>query len=198
MRPGSCEHQLAHRARPRESAETEGHKRRETAHAREDADHDDHDTGPCRDREAAAKHTRGRLAPRERRRHRHEEQKCEADRKGHRVEVGPSDRDLLAVHRLDKEREDRSEEHDEREPGEKEVVHEERTLPRHRGVDRPRRAQAVTTPGDKPDTDGDHETEETQQDRADRRVREGVHRHEHSRAGEECPENGERERRGQK
>ena len=108
---------MAHGTRGRKSAETEGKKRRETAHARKDADHHDRGTGPRREREPAAKQAWSRLSPRERRRHGHEEQQRKTDRKGHRVEVGPPDGHLLAVHGLDKEREDGPEEHDEREPG---------------------------------------------------------------------------------
>jgi hypothetical protein len=113
---------LADGARPGEGAETEGQKWRETSNADKNADEDDSDPDPCWDHEAPPKHAFAGFAPRERGRHGHKEQQCQADRNRQGVEVWPSDSDLLPIQRLDKKREDRTEEHDECEPGKKKVV----------------------------------------------------------------------------
>ena len=55
---------------------------------------------------------------------------------------------LAVLQRLDDQREDRAEQHDEGEHGEQHVVGQERALARQRRVDRPGRAQPVAAPGD--------------------------------------------------
>ena len=86
-------------------------------------------------------HLAARRAPRQRGRHRHEEEQREADGRGHAVEVGLADRQPRAAQRLGDQREHRAEQHHERERREQQVVGEERRLARHRGVDAARRAQ---------------------------------------------------------
>ena len=98
---------------------------------------------------------------------RHEEQQREADRRGHAVEVRLADREPAALQRLGEQREHRAEQHDEREPGEQQVVGEERRLARHRRVDAPGRAQLVAAPRDEPDAGRGDDAEEREQPRPD-------------------------------
>ena len=94
----------------------------------------------------------------------------------HRVEVGRSHRHLLASERLVEKREDRAEQHDEREGREEEVVEDERTLSAEWRVDPSGRAQPVTAPGDQPDPGSEDDTEEPEKKRPDVRVAERVDR----------------------
>ena len=149
LAPGG-EHDLAQRRARREPAEPEREKRRQAAGAERHRDDDDAGADPRRPQEPVAQELARRLPPRQHGRDRHEEQQREADRHRHAVEVGPPDRDALAVHRLDHEREHGAEQHDERERGEQHVVGEERALARDRRVDRPRRAQPIARQPIKP------------------------------------------------
>ena len=69
-----------------------------------------------------------RLAPRQHRGDRHEEQQDEPERHRQPIEVRRADVDLAILEHLDEEREERSEEDDEGEHGEQHVVGEERRL----------------------------------------------------------------------
>ena len=68
--------------------------------------------------------------------------------------------------RLDEQREQRAEQHDERPHREQHVVGEERPLTRQRRVDRAGRSQPVAAPRDQPERHDDDDAEEREQPRA--------------------------------
>ena len=93
------------------------------------------------------------------------------------------------------QREDRAEQHHEREAREEEVVGEERGLARHRGVDSAGCVQLVRPPRDEREARDDHDAKEREQPRTDRRLRERMDRVHDARPGEERAQDGETERR---
>ena len=118
LTPGR-EHELAHRRAGREPAETERQHRGRRRGTRAAAAITTVATPAIAGHhKPLAQQFAGRLAPRQHRRDRHQEQQGEADRHGHPVEVRHADREPLAVHRLDDQREHRAEQHHERERGE--------------------------------------------------------------------------------
>ncbi len=150
---------------------------------------------PGRPEQPVAQQLDARLAPRQHRRHGHEEQQGQADRRRQPVEVRRADDGAAVLQRLDEQREHRAQQDDEGEHGEQHVVGEERALARQRRVDGARRAQPVAAPPDEGQRHGDDDAEERQQVVADRAVAEGVDARQHAGAGEERAEDRQRERR---
>ncbi len=110
------------------------------------------------------------------------------------VEVGGADGHLgAAVECLVEEGEHRAEQDDEGEQHEQEVVGQEGAFAAEGRVDAAGRAQPVAPPGDEADPDGQDQAEEPQQQRPDGRGREGVHRLDDPRSGQEGAEDGEAE-----
>ena len=99
----------------------------------------------------------------------------EPDRHRQPVEVRGADDGPAVLERLDEQREDRAEQHDEREHREQHVVGEERSLARDRRVDRTGRPQPIAAPGDQPERHDHDDAEERQQPGTDRPVAERVH-----------------------
>ena len=145
--------------------------------------------------EPLPQHRAADLAPAEHRRHRHQEEQGQADRDGHGVEEGRADGDLLLGRpprraagtpcRAARRRRSRR----------------TATLLRRNAPSRP--SGASMPPGERsrsprqamrPKPDDDHHEEEPDEQRPERRLREGVHRGDDARPGEEGAEDGERER----
>ncbi len=152
-------------------AEAEADERGEAAQAEGDAQHDGAHADPHRDGQPLPQHAAAHLAPAQDRRHGHEEEQGQADRDGDGVEERRADAHLLLGDRLVEKRVEGAEQHDEGESDEEHVVEEERALAPERGVDTPRRAQAVAAPGDQAEPHDDHGEEEADQQRARGRTR---------------------------
>ena len=161
---------------------------------RHDGDGQRGDPAPRRPEQPVAQQLQARLAPRQHRGDRHQEQQGQPDRRRQPVEVRRADDGAAVLQRLDEQREHRAEQDDEGEHREQHVVGEERALPRQRRVDGAGRAQAVTAPPDQGQRHGDDEAEEHEQVGADRPVTEGVDARQHAGAGQERAQDGQRER----
>ena len=112
------EDELADSSRSGKGTEPERQQRREAAQTERYAGDDGQRASPCRPLEPVAQELAGRLAPRQRGSDRHQEQQAQRHRRRHAIEVGPADGDPLAVDGLEDEREDRTEQNNEGEPGE--------------------------------------------------------------------------------
>jgi hypothetical protein len=115
-----------------EPGEEERHERQHPAGAERDGDDQHADADPRRPQQPLAQQLTRRLAPRQHRRDRHEEQQRQPDGSGHPVEVRRTDREAVVVHRLDDEREHGAQQDDERERREEHVVGQEGALARER------------------------------------------------------------------
>ena len=189
------EHHLTQRGTACETTEAEGQHRRPAASADDCGKHHRTDTEPGGPDQPIGQDVAACLAPRQDRGDRHQEQQGEADRHGHLIEVRIADRDRATVDRLDDQREDGAEQHHEREAGEHHIVGQERALPRDRRVDPTGGPELISPPGDEAERHDDDQREEREEPRADLRLDKGVDRLQHTRAGDEGAENGERERR---
>ena len=130
-------------------------------------------------------HLRVERAPTDQRGERHQDEQHDRHRHGHRREVRRADGDLTPVDRFVEQREDGTEQHDDREADEEHVVGDEETLAGERVVDAHRRTQSVTAPREQSHTERDRDEEEADQQRTERARRERVHALQDARTREE-------------
>ena len=179
-----------------EGAEPEGQQRLDPADAGQHADHHHQHPEDGGDGQPAPHHLERGLPPREGGGHGHQEEQGQPDGNEEPVEVRCPHPDLGAVvEGLVEEWEDRPQEHHEGEPHEEDVVGQEGPLAAHRRIDAAHRAEPVAPPGDQPHPGAQDQPEEPQQQGADGRLRERVHRLDDPGAGQEGPEDGQAERR---